>query len=491
MPLLSHDNYEVEYEYADTTNTGIKTKVNVIRGWPAVIFAQALDFSDYKRYPEIQRRFIITNPKMTADKYKEAISLIGKKFGLPDFMYQLKVVSNLEKEKVREIIRGLRENILNVCGAIEAGSNNVVIPFDEIITESLRTRSNKAHDMTVAYRLFSYLSLLPIINIEKRPRIVYRRKGEPIAQVMPLATYEDLGEAMYLMQYANGVRPYILEWHYDVFLETYKAKTEPDSKTIARDTGGGGTIKEKQEDIIAVTSRELVNATKAIQNKSFTIKKILQSFIEPLMNEGYIDKQESNINHRNNIFYPVPVDSNDNNSFLFRSEKDQKRNKEQEISRVKVSDFTLNPTSEYIKSKVEELVSCSSEPDLFCKLFNHNKNEITTTAIENELVGKYYLNSDQYFQFKQNEQVWEEQENEAKSEENTREIDENPCSYEEKRNKEQQQEEDNITNICNNDSIYRLGHSDIWACHNCKIRDDKFGMQKHDCKGVKKSTTYH
>jgi hypothetical protein len=99
MPLLSHDNYEVEYEYADTTNNGIKTKVNVIRGYPAVIFAQALDFSDYKRYPEIQRRFIITNPEMTADKYREAISLIGKKFGLPDFMYQLKVVSNLEKEK--------------------------------------------------------------------------------------------------------------------------------------------------------------------------------------------------------------------------------------------------------------------------------------------------------------------------------------------------------------------------------------------------------
>ena len=55
MPLLSHDNYEVEYEYADTTNNGIKTRANVIRGYPAVIFAQALDFSHNKRYPEIQR----------------------------------------------------------------------------------------------------------------------------------------------------------------------------------------------------------------------------------------------------------------------------------------------------------------------------------------------------------------------------------------------------------------------------------------------------
>jgi hypothetical protein len=33
-------------------------------------------------------------------------------------------------------------------------------------------------------------------------------------------------------------------------------------------------------------------------------------------------------------------------------------------------------------------------------------------------------------------------------------------------------------------SIYRLGHSDTWACHNCKLRGDKWFMQKHDCKGA-------
>jgi hypothetical protein len=41
MPLLSHDRYEVEYEFVDTNN-GIKTKTNVLRGWPAVIFAHRL-----------------------------------------------------------------------------------------------------------------------------------------------------------------------------------------------------------------------------------------------------------------------------------------------------------------------------------------------------------------------------------------------------------------------------------------------------------------
>jgi len=42
-------------------NSDIKTKTNVLRGWPVIVFAQALDFSYYKRYLEIQRRFTISN----------------------------------------------------------------------------------------------------------------------------------------------------------------------------------------------------------------------------------------------------------------------------------------------------------------------------------------------------------------------------------------------------------------------------------------------
>ena len=51
MSLLSHDNYEVEYEFTDKDmSSGIKTRTNILRGWPVVIFAQAVDYSNYKRY---------------------------------------------------------------------------------------------------------------------------------------------------------------------------------------------------------------------------------------------------------------------------------------------------------------------------------------------------------------------------------------------------------------------------------------------------------
>ena len=70
LPLLSHDKYEVEYEFVDTHNS-IKTKSNVLRGWPAIISAQAIDYSHYKRILEIQRRFITNNPTMSKEKYNK------------------------------------------------------------------------------------------------------------------------------------------------------------------------------------------------------------------------------------------------------------------------------------------------------------------------------------------------------------------------------------------------------------------------------------
>jgi hypothetical protein len=379
MSLLSHDNYEVEYEYADTTSTGIKTKTNVLRGWPVMIFAQALDFTHYQRYPEIKRRFNITNPKMDKDKYKAAIDLIGKKFSFPNFMYESEVISKSEKEKVRDIIQGLKDRILNICDAIEPGDNNVIVPYQEHIIKALR--SDKAHDMTVAYRLFSYLSLLPAINIEKRPRVIFRDKrqpieqGKPLTQIMPLATYDDLKEAMSLMEYANGVRPYILEWYHKVFLPTFEAKTEPDSKLVKKDDL-------RTEDRIALTTEDLVIATKNVQEKTLPVKKILQTYLEPLMNEGYIDKQESNINHRSNIYYPILSDSE---ASLFQIFKGQKRNKEQENREQDFLDFTREISEEYIKERIQKIVSCSSGDGVFCEISDCNGSNITI----DELVEKY------------------------------------------------------------------------------------------------------
>ena len=88
IPLLSHDEYETEYDYVDTHN-GIVTKTNVLRGWPVFIFAQATDLGHYRRYPEIQRKSIFTNPRMDTTKY-EAIDIIVDSFPSMSFTFLIK-----------------------------------------------------------------------------------------------------------------------------------------------------------------------------------------------------------------------------------------------------------------------------------------------------------------------------------------------------------------------------------------------------------------
>jgi hypothetical protein len=131
------------------------------------------------------------------------------------------------------------------------------------------------------------------------------------------------------MEYANGIRPYILDWYRNVFQWKFGQKTEPDSKLFKKDDL-------RVEDRIALTTQELVEATKEIQDKTLTVKKILQTYLEPLMNDVYIDKRESNINHRNNIYYPLVLDSENSYSLFqtFSGKKGIRNNKK--VRRISV-----------------------------------------------------------------------------------------------------------------------------------------------------------
>lgn len=381
MPLLSHDRYKVEYEFVDTHN-GIKTKGNILRGWPAVIFAQAIDYSHYQRYPEIQRRFIITNPKMSVEKYSQAVDLIGDRYGLPDFAYQAKVVSDSDKLKVQELIRGIKEKLSDVCNGVEPGKNNVIIPFYEILTKSLP--KEKAFDMTIANRFFSYLSLLPLIHISKRPWLFVRKLENVTFQTMPLALFEDLKETIFLMQYADGVRPYVLEWFYEVFQTTFNEKTEKDSKMVYK----GKEKVEIFESKLALTTEDLVNKTYEVYSKTYTKKQILESYINPLINQGYIDKVESELDHRACIFYPLI--NTIKNKKLFDS--GQANNISQE-SKVVVKDTTIYPDNKYVTSKIRAVLGYSAKQGYCTKILDRENNEIT---IE-QLIEMYYNRPDDYF----------------------------------------------------------------------------------------------
>lgn len=376
MSLLSHDRYEVEYVFVDTFN-GIETKSNVLRGFPTVIFTAAIDYSKHPRWAETQRRFIITNPNMTPEKYKQSIQLIGAKSGLPEFVYDATIVSESEKEQAKEIIKGLKDKILSITERNTPSSPNVFIPYYTSLEKSLP--SNKASDMTRVQRLYNYLDLLPVINIDKRPRLRIRNDGDFIIKTSPFATFDDVRESVYLMEYSNGVRPYILEWFNEVFLAAFKEKTIPNTKFNDDSVS---------EEIIALTTAELVKATERIRAYKFSTQQMLENYIVPLINAGYIDKADSKIDRRSYIFFPV---TNTKQRKLFDSDETNNLSQNKLIC---ITDSTSFPNRNYLISKIEGVLRYSSDKGIIIKLEDHEGNEITVE----ELVDRYYKDPDKYFE---------------------------------------------------------------------------------------------
>jgi hypothetical protein len=170
----------------------------------------------------------------------------------------------------------------------------------------------KASDMTMAHRLFTFLSLIPQIDVysTNRPHLRITDPNNPIfIQVFPFATFEDLKESIYLMEYADGVRPYVLEWYHVVFLAAYHAKEKEDSK-IVKDKKGQ-EVDEIFERVKAVTTDELVKATLEKQNKNLSKKEIVETYLEPLINQNYINKEDSELDKRKNIYNPVLLTSDE------------------------------------------------------------------------------------------------------------------------------------------------------------------------------------
>lgn len=383
MSLLSHDQYEAEYEFADTTNTGISTKTNVLRGWPAVIFAQAIDYSSYSRWSEVQRRFIITNPNMEPTKYNAAIDLMADRFGIPDFAYQAKVVSREEKDAARDLITEIKQSVLELTGrSTEPGENNVIIPFITPLNKSLARQ--KASDMTMGYRLFSFLSLLPQINFYSRPylQVVDPTRNILHIQRIPFAMFEDLKEAAYVMEYADGVRPYVLMWYHQVFLPTFNAKDKPDFRVNSK----GVDLVEKR---IAVTSDQLCAATEQIQQKIMSKQQIRENYVEPLINQGYIDKIDSELDKRSDIYYPVILKIDKLNGMADPSNFSQG-------AKIKVIDPAIFPDKTYVKTSILTVCNYTIPKGLQTKIISHDKKEITV----DELVDQCYASADDYFSLK-------------------------------------------------------------------------------------------
>ena len=293
-PILSHDSPEIEFPFVNQTDReGHQTKEVVVRGWPSCIFCSAKDESNWPIWPEIKSRFLITSPNMIPKKYEESTKLISKKYGSPNLIQQQTIISYNEMEQANNCILFLKQKINELRSKNEDNENKKIslwIPYAELLEKELP--SNKGTDVRLQKRIFSLLRIIPIIKFNLRKLLVL--EGETSV----IANFEDLKEVLSITQNFDGIPKFKIEFFNNIFYPCFAQKTEVD---ISADH-------KKEEEILAVTTRQLCDYYKKIKGKPIQTDNLKHVYLNELINEGIIDYTESKINAKQYIYYPLVTD---------------------------------------------------------------------------------------------------------------------------------------------------------------------------------------
>jgi len=308
MSILSNDtDRDQKYLFADkNASNKIGTKYNILRGTPVVFTTRTIDDTASRRFEEKNRRFVNITPNVSEEKIGDANNLMWQECGLAPEEYDDAVVSREDKERGKKIVAALVEKLRNHSKYLEAKQFGIKIPF----LHSIKIPSNDVWSMTVNDRMRRYLTIITKENMDSRPRLA-RRDNPSI--FLPISTFEDFKETLELMEIAgSNIRPYLAEWYNDKFLVAFKA--EGGQKRTKTENIGETSEKTLTEDYVGVATRELCEIT------NIGSEELRKKYIDPLVNQGIINKTRSNIRKNENIHYPV--DAKGQNIFsLFKTEE--------------------------------------------------------------------------------------------------------------------------------------------------------------------------
>jgi hypothetical protein len=118
------------------------------------------------------------------------------------------------------------------------------------------------------------------------------------SETLVIAALEDLGHVLHITQNISGMPSYKLKFFKDVFLPLYRSKSGPDKTEKVQD-------EQKEEKRIAVTTKQLCDYYKQEKGKIITTNNLKKTFLNELLNNGYIDEEDSVLDKRQKIYYPL------------------------------------------------------------------------------------------------------------------------------------------------------------------------------------------
>jgi hypothetical protein len=393
MSIISQDT-ERDQQYSFVDKSGISgklgTKDNILRGTPALFTSQVIDDTRTQRFAEKNRRFININPDTSSQKIRAANNIIGLKHGFLPEEYDEIVVSRSDKEKAKQIVKIVIAKLKQHTKHLGPKEDGVKIPFALSITNSIP--DGHVWSMTITDRTIKYLGIITKVNMDARPRLVNEQTG----QFFPIATFEDLKETLKLMQVgASGARPYIVNWYNKVFVPAIKdlggkpyekIETGDDGKTILGVDGKSVIIDKERH--IGVNTEQLALKTKEVfKGAKPSNKELRDKYLEPLVNLGVLDKVQSEIDKRENIYLPVEEGSL---FHIFDDDNDLK---------IKVSN-ELFPSKNILKEQFRTFVKKNADGVVvFERNFSYYK-LMDAEALElslDQLLDRYFANPDDCF----------------------------------------------------------------------------------------------
>jgi len=278
-PILSHDKKEIQYK-TTSTDGSLKVKETIIRGWPATIICSAKNEAKNEVWDEITSRFFMTSPNTDVTKYKAANYLTADKMGVPTWADNL-YTDNEQKKYCEFFIEKLKEGITKLC---ENGHNPIFNPYREKLVEIFP--SSQGIDMRHFNRFNSFCNIETILHAGNNVKIEWV-SNDGIRYVSVITSLKDIDETAKILKEINVLPPDKMKFFEKIF-----------KNCIMENLDSYGN----KEDIVLVTSKELADQYTKVFKKPTSPKKIVENYLEYLVDEGFVESKSNPENKSQNYY---------------------------------------------------------------------------------------------------------------------------------------------------------------------------------------------
>lgn len=279
-PLLSHDKYELLYK-TTSTDGSLKVKETILRGWPAAIICSAKNEAKNEVWPEIQSRFFMTSPNSDVVKYKAANKLTADIMGIPSWASHI----HTDKEEMKYcefFIEKMKEGIIKLC---DNNQNPIFNPYRQKIVDLLP--NTQGIDMRHFNRIIAFCNVETILHANDNIKIEFLNKDGTIYHSI-VTSLQNIQDTTEILGVISEIAPEKVKFFDKVFKKCVMDNLD--------------TYSHGNDEAVSLTSKELADAYTISFKKPTTPKKIIENYLEPLVDEGMLDSRFNPDNKKQNLY---------------------------------------------------------------------------------------------------------------------------------------------------------------------------------------------